>query len=58
MPRESRYLYNVVVRNSDNLVTEEQRDMTRTQAVDYIRSLLRVMDEDEYTLQIDKRMKF
>jgi hypothetical protein len=58
MPRESRYLYNLVVRDSDNKITDTPTDLTRTETVEFLRSLLRVMDEDEYTVQIDKRMKW
>jgi hypothetical protein len=53
MPEHS--TYDMIVRDGDK-ITDIQRDMTRTEAVEFMRSLLRGMEYDEVTVQIHKRI--
>ncbi len=50
-------LYDIIVRDSDDKVTDIRDGVTRTDAVEFMRSLFRGMDYDEVTVQIHKRIR-
>jgi hypothetical protein len=51
-----RSLYDIVVRDSDDKITDMQSGMTRTESVEFMRSLFRGMDYDEVIVQVNKRI--
>jgi hypothetical protein len=50
-------LYDIVIRDEDNKITDIQNNMSRTEAVELMRSLFRGMDYDEVTVQVNKKIK-
>jgi hypothetical protein len=50
-------LYDIVIRDEDDKITDAHNNMTRTEAVELMRSLFRGMDYDEVTVQVNKKIK-
>jgi hypothetical protein len=46
-----------VIRDEDDKITDIQNDMSRTEAVEFMRSLFRGMDYDEVVVQVNKKIK-
>jgi hypothetical protein len=55
---QSHSLISFVIRNADGEIIETRDDMSRTDAVAFMRSFFRSMDDDEYVIQVNKRLKW
>lgn len=49
-------IYDIIVRNGEGKITDTVEGEKRTVATEFLRSLLRGMDYDEVTVQIQKRI--
>jgi len=48
--------YSIIVRDSDNKITDVRDHMSRNEAVKFMRTVMREMDYDEVTAQIQKAL--
>jgi len=58
MYRQSHSLISFVIRDADGKIIETRDDMSRTDAVAFMRSFFRSMEDDEYTIQVNKKLKW
>jgi hypothetical protein len=55
---QSHSLISFVIRDSDDHIIETRDNMSRTDAVEFMRSFFRSMEEDEYIIQVNKKIKW
>jgi hypothetical protein len=53
---QSHSVYDLIVRDADDKIVETRKGLGRTDATEFLRSLLRGMDYDEVMVQIQKRI--